>query len=122
MNKKKSFFQKNKEEKRKKKTNKENGFTLLEMLMVIFIIALLLLITIPNITKHKDSVEETSCQGYADMAQTQATAYEIAEGKDIGSINDLVSSGYIPSATCEDGTPLKLNGRGEVTVDIPEKK
>lgn len=100
----------------KKLDNK--AFTLMEMLMVMFIIALLLLLTIPNITKHKDSVNKTSCQSYADMAQTQGVAYELAEGKELTSINELVNSGYIPSATCDDGTPLKLNGKGEITVDV----
>ncbi|MFV0287946.1 MAG: competence type IV pilus major pilin ComGC [Mycoplasmatales bacterium] len=96
------------------------GFTLMEMLMVMFIIALLLLLTIPNITKHKDSVNKTSCEAYADMAQTQGIAYEIAEGEDLTSIDQLVSNGYIPSATCDDGTPLVLSGKGEITVNTDE--
>ncbi len=104
-----------------KNLKKDNeGFTLMEMLMVMFIIALLLLLTIPNITKHKESVGKTSCQSYADMAQTQGVAYELAEDKELTSIDQLVSSGYIPSATCEDGTPLKLSGKGEITVDVKE--
>ena len=41
----------------KKFLKSKNGFTLLEMLMVMFIIAVLLLLTIPNITKHKESVD-----------------------------------------------------------------
>lgn len=95
------------------KNNK--GFTLLEMLMVIFIISILLLLTIPNITKHKDSVEETGCEAYADMVQTQATAYELAEGE-VPTLAQLQASGYIPSTTCEDGSALVLSGKGEVTV------
>lgn len=97
------------------------GFTLLEMLMVVFIIALLLLLTIPNITKHKQSVSKTTCKSYADMAQTQATAYELETGNSPTSIEQLVEEGYIPSATCEDGTPLNLSGEGEVTVNIEDE-
>lgn len=93
------------------------GFTLLEMLMVIFIIALLLLLTIPNITKHKDNVSETTCKAYADMAQTQAQAYELAKGDPPASIKDMVNEGYLSSPTCEDGTNLILSGKGEVTVE-----
>lgn len=104
---------------RKKKVQ---AFTLLEMLMVIFIIALLLLLTIPNITKHKESINQTACLAYADMAQTQATAYEIAEDKTISSIEELVSKGYITSPTCDDGTPLQINGKGEITVNIKNEK
>ncbi len=91
------------------------GFTLLEMLMVMFVISILLLLTIPNITKHKDSIEETGCEAYADMVQTQATAYELAEG-DVPTLSQLESSGYIPSTTCEDGSSLSLTGKGEVVV------
>lgn len=93
-----------------------DGFTLLEMLVVIFIIAVLLLLTIPNITKHKDAVSETGCEAYADMVQTQVTAYELAEGKLPSNLNALQSKGYIPSTTCENGSTLRLSGRGEVTV------
>lgn len=96
------------------------GFTLLEMLMVVFIISLLLILVIPNITKHKDSVEKTTCESYAAMAQTQATAYELAEGEVPQSIAQLVESGYIVSPTCDDGTPLEIDGKGEVSVNIQE--
>ncbi len=94
----------------------EKGFTLLEMLMVMFIIAVLLLLTIPNITKHKESVDERGCQTYADTVQTQVSAYEMVEGKLPGSLEELVSAGYIPSTTCNDGTTLSLNG-SEVNVN-----
>lgn len=93
-----------------------NAFTLLEMLMVMFIIAVLLLLTIPNITKHKDGVEDTGCEAYADMVQTQVTAYEMVEGELPTSLSQLESAGYITSTTCSDGTTLSLNG-SEVTVN-----
>lgn len=92
------------------------GFTLLEMLMVMFIIAILLLLTIPNITKHKASVEDTGCESYADMVQTQVSSYELIEGDLPTSLDQLVSSGYITSATCSDGTTLSLSG-SDVTVN-----
>ncbi|MGL4588980.1 MAG: competence type IV pilus major pilin ComGC [Mycoplasmatales bacterium] len=92
------------------------GFTLLEMLMVIFIISVLILLIIPNITKHKTAVNETGCEAYAKMVQTQVTAYEMAEDK-LPSIGELVSGGYIPSATCPEGEGLAISGRGEVSVN-----
>lgn len=90
-----------------RKLNKK-GFTLLEMLMVMFIISVLLLLIIPNITQHKDSVEETSCDAYVETVQAQVLAYELAEGSPPASLNDLESAGYINSTTCSDGTPLQL--------------
>lgn len=92
------------------------GFTLLEMLMVMFIITILLLLTIPNITKHKDSVEKTGCQSFADVVQTQVEAYELIEGKEASSISQLYNEGYITSETCSDGTTLSLTD-GQVTVN-----
>ena len=97
------------------KINNEDGFTLLEMLMVMFIISVLILLTIPNITKHKKSVDEKSCESYADMVQTQVTAYEMVEGDMPTSLGQLESSGYITSTTCSDGTNLSLVG-SEVSV------
>lgn len=96
------------------KNNK--AFTLLEMLMVMFIISVLLLLTIPNITKHKSGVEDTGCEAYADMVQTQVSAYEMVEGELPSSLDQLVSAGYITSATCSDGTALTLSG-SEVIVN-----
>lgn len=86
------------------------AFTLLEMLMVMFIIAVLLMLTIPNITKHKEGVDERGCLTYADTVQTQVSAYEMAEGKLPGSLEELVNAGYIPSTTCKNGTALTLSG------------
>ena len=91
------------------------AFTLLEMLMVLFIISVLLLLTIPNITKHKKTVDERGCRSYADSVQTQVTAYEMIEGELPGSIQQLKDMGYIHSTTCSDGTSLILSG-SEVKV------
>ncbi len=85
----------------------KKGFTLLEMLMVVFIIATLLILTIPNITKHKEGVEETSCDAYASMVETQMAAYILIEGED-PTIDELVSSEYIPSNTCSDGRTVSI--------------
>lgn len=87
----------------------DDGFTLLEMLMVMFVISVLLLLTIPNITKHKAGIDETGCESYADMVQTQAMAYELMEGEQPQSLEQLQSSGYITSTTCADGTTLILS-------------
>ncbi len=92
-----------------------NAFTLLEMLMVMFIISVLLLLTIPNITKHKASVDEKGCQTYADVVQTQVSAYEMVEGELPRSLSQLVKAGYISTETCSDGTALVLN-ESEVNV------
>ncbi len=94
----------------------KQGFTLLEMLMVMFIITILLLLTIPNITKHKDAVEKTGCESFADVVQTQVEAYELIEGEEPSSISQLYNEGYITSETCSDGTSLSLSD-GQVSIN-----
>lgn len=85
------------------------------MLMVVFIIATLLILTIPNITKHKDGVEDTSCDAFVSMVQTQMAAYELIEDKD-PTIDSLISDGYIPSNECADGRHVTINGEGNAVV------
>ncbi len=94
----------------------DDGFTLLEMLMVVFIIATLLILTIPNITKHKDNVEGTSCDAYVDIVQTQEIAYEL-ENETVPSISELQSAGYIDSAECSDGRSVAIDGEGNVSIN-----
>lgn len=84
--------------------------------MVVFIIATLLILTIPNITKHKDGVEETSCDAYATMVQTQMAAYELIEDED-PTIDSLISGGYIPSNECSDGRTVSIDGEGNAVIN-----
>lgn len=42
----------------------EKGFTLVEMLIVLFIISILLLITIPNVTKHNQTIQKRAVKAY----------------------------------------------------------
>ncbi len=83
--------------------------------MVVFIIAALLILTIPNITKHQQGVEETSCDAFVSMVQTQIAAYQLVEGAD-PSIEDLVANGYIPSGECSDGRTVVIDESGKVTI------
>ncbi len=91
------------------------GFTLLEMLMVVFIIATLLILTIPNITKHKDGVEETSCEAYASLVQTQMAAFELIENDD-PTISSLISGEYISTDECADGRVVTIDGAGNAVI------
>lgn len=93
----------------------KRGFTLLEMLMVVFIIATLLILTIPNITKHKKGVEDTSCDAFASMVETQMAAYQLIENED-PTIDKLIEKDYIPTNECSDGRVVAINGDGKVVV------
>lgn len=84
--------------------------------MVVFIIATLLILTIPNITKHKDGVEETSCDAYVSLVQTQMAAYELIEEED-PTISNLISGGYLSTDECADGRKVSIDGSGNAVVN-----
>lgn len=105
-----------------KKLMKNNkGFTLMEMLMVMLIIAILILLVIPNITKSKESAENTGCKAYVETVQTQVISYELANNGDIpGNLDILANEGYITSTTCSDGTQIIMDSEGNVSANIPK--
>lgn len=86
------------------------------MLMVVFIIATLLILTIPNITKHKEGVEETSCDAYASLVQTQMAAYELIEGEN-PTMSNMISGGYLSTDECSDGKTISIDGAGNAVVN-----
>ncbi|AIE60717.1 competence type IV pilus major pilin ComGC [Bacillus methanolicus] len=73
----------------------EKGFTLIEMLIVLLVISILLIITIPNITKHNDNINNKGCEAFIKMVQAQVQAYEIEHKVYPQSVKDLISKGYL---------------------------
>lgn len=72
----------------------QSGFTLIEMLIVLFIITILILITVPNITKHMETIEEKGCEGYKTLVQAQVESYRM-EKLTIPTIKQLEDEGYL---------------------------
>ncbi|SEP74293.1 competence type IV pilus major pilin ComGC [Piscibacillus halophilus] len=87
----------------------EDGFTLIEMLIVLMIITLLLILSIPNITKYNDSVEEKSCEAYEDLIKSEVQLYKIDHGRypteltQLDSIDSLDQHACLEGATIENG-------------------
>ncbi|KAA6454821.1 prepilin-type N-terminal cleavage/methylation domain-containing protein [Bacillus atrophaeus] len=97
--------------------NNEKGFTLIEMLIVLFIISILLLITIPNVTKHNQSIQKKGCEGLQNMVKAQVTAFELDHDGKTPSLGDLQSEGYVKkNVTCPNGKQIIVTG-GEVKVE-----
>ncbi|MEC1438773.1 competence type IV pilus major pilin ComGC [Bacillus sonorensis] len=88
----------------------EKGFTLIEMLVVMLVISILLLITIPNVTKHNQSIQKKGCEGLKSMIQAQITAYEIDHDGKTPSLGDLEPEGYIKkNLACPNGKPIVIS-------------
>ncbi|MFB9973065.1 MULTISPECIES: competence type IV pilus major pilin ComGC [Allobacillus] len=93
----------------------QKGFTLIEMLIVLLIISVLILITVPNLTKHNDTVDEKGCEAYKKIVSSQVQLYKL-ENQEFPTIDQLVDSAYIEQSSCPNGSPLSINKTtGEVT-------
>lgn len=100
-----------------KKKNLQSGFTLIEMLIVLLIISVLILITIPNVTKHFESINEKGCSAFIQMVQGQVEAYKI-DFKTIPTIQDLVDNEYLNAdkTSCPNGDEIVIQNDGSVGI------
>jgi competence protein ComGC len=93
----------------------KNGFTLIEMLIVLMIISILLLITIPNVTKHNNTINDKGCQAFIKMTQAQVEAYQMEhDDNTIPTIAELNNQGYITQTKCPNGGELGFDVEGNV--------
>lgn len=95
----------------------ERGFTLVEMLVVLLIISILILVTIPNVTKYSQMIDEKGCSAYQQMLQGQVEAYKL-EKHQYPTMEELISANYInkDNATCPDGSDVEITSSGEVVI------
>lgn len=78
----------------KKIGNKYAGFTLLEMLVVLLIISVLVLLFVPNLSKHKESVDKKGQQAIVKIVETQMDLYEMEKNQK-ATLDKLVTENYI---------------------------
>ena len=77
-----------------KKKQKYAGFTLLEMLIVLLIISVLILLFVPNLAKHKETVDKKGKEPILKIVDSKIEIYTLEKNK-TPSLNELVNEGYI---------------------------
>ena len=77
-----------------KKKQKYAGFTLLEMLIVLLIISVLILLFVPNLAKHKETVDNKGNEAIVKIVESQIELYTLEKNR-TPSLNELVKEGYI---------------------------
>lgn len=77
-----------------KKKLKYQGFTLLEMLVVLFVISILILLFVPNLSKHKESVDKKGDEALIKVVETQKDLYQL-EKNSTPTIEQLLKENYI---------------------------
>ncbi len=100
--------------------NNQKGFTLIEMMIVLMIISVLLIITVPNVTKHSNSINTKGCEAYIKMVQAQVKAYELDKNQ-VPTIQNLVDEKYIKNdkTACGPITAIAISNTGEVSLVNP---
>lgn len=90
----------------------KKGFTLLEMVVVVMIIAILFLLTIPNVSKVIDSVDDNACDALTRVVDSAIVQYKLTYGQYPSSVGDLVSAGLISDeqTSCSNGKNIYISG------------
>ncbi len=71
------------------------GFTLLEMIVVIMIIALIMLVTIPNIQKVINIVQDKGCESQVKLVDAAILQYMVKTDEIPNSLDQLVEEGLL---------------------------
>lgn len=89
---------------------KKKGFTLLEMIVVVMIIAVLFLLTIPNVSKVLNSVDDKACDALTKVVDSAIVQFKLDYDEYPGSVQDLINAGYLTEkqATCSNGKAISI--------------
>lgn len=88
----------------------KKGFTLLEMVVVVIIVSILFLLTVPNVSKVIDSVDNRACSAMTKVVDSAIAQFKLDYGTMPNSITDLVNAGYLEpnQTTCSNGKGLSI--------------
>ena len=88
---------------------KTKGFTLLEMIVVVLIVSALFLLTIPNVSKVIDSVDNRACKALVKVVDSAIVQFKLDWGQYPRNISDLYPD-YIDAdqMRCSNGTTLSI--------------
>jgi len=89
---------------------KKNGFTLLEMIVVMMVVATLFILTIPNVSKVINSVDDKACDALTKVVDAAIVQYKLEHGSYPNSIGEL--SEYL-----SDDQMYCKNGKGISIID-----
>ncbi|WP_043933869.1 competence type IV pilus major pilin ComGC [Bacillus sp. EB01] len=104
-----------------KKLKNQNGFTLIEMMVVMLVISVLLAITIPNVTKHNDTINKKGCGALLKVVEAQVQAYHLENGVYPSNLAVLIDGKYLEpgSGNCPGGGKKIVVSNGKVEeVDV----
>ncbi|MGM9987116.1 MAG: competence type IV pilus major pilin ComGC [Bacillaceae bacterium] len=98
----------------------KKGFTLVEMLIVMLVISVLLLLTIPNISKQSEGINDKGCDAFVSTVTAQVQAYHLENKAYPTDVNALKAANYLTTTKCSDGHVISIGEDGSVTHTIGE--
>ena len=96
----------------------KQGFTLLEMTIVLLVISVLFLLTVPNIQKTMEIVNNKGCKAIEKVADAAILEYKMQYDDYPGSVSDRIAAGLLSEdqATCGGNKTLVISG-GQAYVE-----
>ncbi|OTN77761.1 hypothetical protein A5886_002862 [Enterococcus sp. 8G7_MSG3316] len=77
-----------------KKKYTQKGFTLVEMLIVLLVISVLILLFVPNLSQHRDTVDQKGNEAVIKVVETQIELFRLENNRaPVG--NELVDRNYV---------------------------
>lgn len=88
----------------------KKGFTLLEMVVVVIIVSILFLLTVPNVSRVINSVDNRACSALTKVVDSAIAQFKLDYGTMPNSMEDLRNAGYITSEqmNCSNGKTLSI--------------
>lgn len=89
----------------------KKAFTLLEMVVVVMIIAVLFILTIPNVSKVINTVDNKACDALTKVIDSAIVQYKLEYGTMPNSTTDLLNAGFISDnqLNCSNGNVIYIN-------------
>lgn len=92
----------------------KKGFTLLEMIVVVCVLSIIFLLSIPNITKVIQTVEDKGCLALLKVVDTAILQFKLSEDRYPNDIQELLNAGFIIDAQiqCKNNQSIRVeNGK-----------
>jgi general secretion pathway protein G len=90
----------------RKRSKNESGFTLMELLVVMFVITILMSLVVPKFTSATQMARESVLKEDLAVMRTAIDSYTMDKQKGPGSLDDLVTEGYIRAIPVDPMTRL----------------
>ena len=89
----------------------KKAFTLLEMVVVVMIIAVLFILTIPNVSKVINTVDNKTCDALTKVIDSAIVQYKLEYGVMPNNTSDLLNAGFISEnqMACSNGNVIYIN-------------